>query len=971
MKFKAFISYKHEEKSIAFAETIEKDLKLYGRSIIQPPMKIFRDEQQLNIGDNLRSRIIDALNEAEYLIYLASIEASKSPWVEKELTYWCADLKRYDRMLVILVNGSIAINPTSNTIDWDHTDCIPTSLQKNLQYEPVYYDLTTFTELIKENQQYRKYINNIVAKLNNLTPEEMQCKELKTYKRNIMLKRIFFISLSTIISLIIFLVVLTFDKNKKHHEAKSLSYIEQSRNVLQYDRTKALGFAILAYNENKRSINALQHIGQVSSICEPIENTIYVRYLGSEHCISPSCKYIASLYEGHIVIWGRSGDHIQTFRHFSRNASISFLGDERIIECDDSSVSLWNLNGEKAWSIKHDSTNSPSIHTSKDNRYIGLIDRKQISIVSSEGKIVYQRTWEGNLCYFSNDLKRAILDSRDTTVVIDIVTKEEKVLPGSVYAYDKNNGLAYLYDDKNMILYDSGFNKIGTYKRVASRGVADFDVAAWDNSKVLAIDSDYITMYLKGKRMWSLKNQDYLYGSLGILLSSGEFVTYGNGPYLTFFSENGKFEYQVNCYNYIQSITELRNGELLVLAKGCRMLILNTNSPRTIRYFNSADDLEIASYRMNDAQTELFTFNGVMHVLKWNISTVSIFHTMEKPGYLRMEQQSFDAGIMTLSQSGELCSYDIKGSKLASRQVDHAIFGSQSSNGIVSCYARIGEMKSLTLFDKELNIRRVVHYSEGPDPVVSGDGSTLARTEDGKVIISTTDGKALSSIPLNDDCTSLMISFNGRLIAQVSSSGPIHVYNAERGTSIELSDESGTVVDCGFSRDSKYIFIRGKPMIGTHQISIFDPNGTLIADNYFASWGNTAPTFSADSSKLFVCHGDQLAVWRFLKKPSYDGIKEFENLSKSDISTITVSGRSDTACVALENSNILAYDEKGRLIVQYRANVPVYSLKLSADDSRLLVQGGNEYGLFNMPSDALIDRLKGFYAENSVIDNEY
>jgi hypothetical protein len=190
--YKIFISYKHSEKSITIAETIEKDVKTYGRLIFQPPMRVFRDVYQLNIGDNLSSSIMKALNNTEYLVYLASPEAAASAWVIKELMYWCSELKRPDKLLIVVIDGTIAIDTDASTINWDQTDCLPAFLKDYIKYEPIYYDMSVITEYERTKAEYKTYINNIVAKVNNVTPEEMYCIETKNYKKNKFFKKLFF-----------------------------------------------------------------------------------------------------------------------------------------------------------------------------------------------------------------------------------------------------------------------------------------------------------------------------------------------------------------------------------------------------------------------------------------------------------------------------------------------------------------------------------------------------------------------------------------------------------------------------------------------------------------------------------------------------------------------------------------------------------------------------------------------------------
>ncbi len=69
MKYKAFISYKHQS-STAFAVNLELALKDYAKPFLQPPLSIFRDEKYLKPGVDLPRKIRAALAQSECFIYL-------------------------------------------------------------------------------------------------------------------------------------------------------------------------------------------------------------------------------------------------------------------------------------------------------------------------------------------------------------------------------------------------------------------------------------------------------------------------------------------------------------------------------------------------------------------------------------------------------------------------------------------------------------------------------------------------------------------------------------------------------------------------------------------------------------------------------------------------------------------------------------------------------------------------------------
>jgi hypothetical protein len=63
-RYRSFISYKHQRSRI-FAERIETALKAYAKPLLQPPIRIFRDERHLRPGINLPTLIHVAWSELD------------------------------------------------------------------------------------------------------------------------------------------------------------------------------------------------------------------------------------------------------------------------------------------------------------------------------------------------------------------------------------------------------------------------------------------------------------------------------------------------------------------------------------------------------------------------------------------------------------------------------------------------------------------------------------------------------------------------------------------------------------------------------------------------------------------------------------------------------------------------------------------------------------------------------------------
>ena len=106
-RYDAFISYRHCEPDSDIAAKLQKKLegfrlpkeiaKKLGRTRLN---RVFRDETEFAVSDDLTQAIDEALANSDYLIAICSPEYLKSPWCRKEIESF---LRLHDRKHVLLV----------------------------------------------------------------------------------------------------------------------------------------------------------------------------------------------------------------------------------------------------------------------------------------------------------------------------------------------------------------------------------------------------------------------------------------------------------------------------------------------------------------------------------------------------------------------------------------------------------------------------------------------------------------------------------------------------------------------------------------------------------------------------------------------------------------------------------------------------------------------------------------------------
>ena len=76
--------------------------------------------------DGRVAAIRTALDNAKYFILMASPAAAHSRWVKKELEHWLAT-RGAGSIIIVLTEGSLEWNPTTNVFDASATTALPSS----------------------------------------------------------------------------------------------------------------------------------------------------------------------------------------------------------------------------------------------------------------------------------------------------------------------------------------------------------------------------------------------------------------------------------------------------------------------------------------------------------------------------------------------------------------------------------------------------------------------------------------------------------------------------------------------------------------------------------------------------------------------------------------------------------------------------------------------------------------------------
>lgn len=183
--YNAFISYSHAADG-KMAPALQHAIKRFSLPWYKPSsLSVFRDESNLSVSPHLWDNIQQALDNSEYLIYMASPLSANSKWVQKEVEYWVNN-KSLDKIILVVTDGEIDWDEQAKSFNRSKSNCVPKVLQDSFTQEPFYIDLRklkTEDDLSLENSIFNKEVLKISAELYGKTPIELAGEEVKAQNR--------------------------------------------------------------------------------------------------------------------------------------------------------------------------------------------------------------------------------------------------------------------------------------------------------------------------------------------------------------------------------------------------------------------------------------------------------------------------------------------------------------------------------------------------------------------------------------------------------------------------------------------------------------------------------------------------------------------------------------------------------------------------------------------------------------------
>jgi WD40 repeat protein len=517
-KYNAFISYSHAADG-KLAPAIQAGLENFAKPWFKiRNLNIFRDESNLTISPNLWGKIQQALDNSNYLIYMASPESAKSKWVIQEISYWLEN-KSLDTILIVLTDGELKWRNNGLT-PFNERNSLPEILEEKVLEEPLFGDFTNLRkhdDLSLNNPLFKNEVLKIASQLHNKEPKELASEEVRTHKRMVRVRNIALIALVTLFLTATgaaFVAYINANKARIERDIAQANYL-MSEAKDQFDISPSLALKLAEIALNKNTDSSIER-----SAYEIAIKTTYPQIILNEKApltstiFSPDGSFILTGSEDGVPkLWSLDGAPVKEFKkNITGVSSLAFSKDGQNILYSSSNqfAFLSSINGSFVKKIHKSGYTISSVAFSPVEKYIatgswdscvqlwdwGGNEIKELKgpkkairsvVFSPKGEYILAGSWDGKAYLW--DL---------TGKLIRIFEGHEKEISEVVFSPNGNFILTGSYD-KTAFLWDLGGNIIQRF--IGHRDFVSSVAFSPDGNTILTGSWDRTAI------LWNLKGQ--------------------------------------------------------------------------------------------------------------------------------------------------------------------------------------------------------------------------------------------------------------------------------------------------------------------------------------------------------------------------------------------------------------------------------------------------------------------------------
>jgi WD40 repeat protein len=243
--YDAFISYSRRQDGW-LAPALQGGLERFAKPWYRVRgLRVFRDKASLAASPELWGSIEAALRDSRWFILLASPEAARSPWVDREVAWWLAN-KSADRILVVATAGRLRWDKQAG--DWAEGTPVPPSLRGVFPAEPLWADFTGVHVGRRGVRVPGEDLATVAAPLRGVDRDTLIGEHLRQHRRTMRVVRSV---IATLTALLVFAVAATVIAVGQRDDARTEARIATAR------EEAALSGSLLGSNLNVAQLLAV------------------------------------------------------------------------------------------------------------------------------------------------------------------------------------------------------------------------------------------------------------------------------------------------------------------------------------------------------------------------------------------------------------------------------------------------------------------------------------------------------------------------------------------------------------------------------------------------------------------------------------------------------------------------------------------------------------------------------------------
>jgi len=152
-------------------------------------LRVFRDDASLSANPSLWRSIEKALKASEWLILLASPEAGRSEWINREVRWWLENKPNpLDRLLIAVTEGEPTWQVSASGFDEESSNVLPAALGSCYTVEPPHWadlrDLRPRTKHAGDRIGMQEALADLASTLMNKPKDILYGATIRQYRRN-------------------------------------------------------------------------------------------------------------------------------------------------------------------------------------------------------------------------------------------------------------------------------------------------------------------------------------------------------------------------------------------------------------------------------------------------------------------------------------------------------------------------------------------------------------------------------------------------------------------------------------------------------------------------------------------------------------------------------------------------------------------------------------------------------------------